>query len=114
RGIRMNIQHKIALRFTFLTISIVLIVSMMEYYLANQNTFEDFYKRLEIRAVIAAKTEFEKGEMAQSAFEEIRQLHLETLPYEKEYFIPVNNSSHWSIPAGLSLSQEFFNEAIKN
>lgn len=109
----MKIQQKIAIRFTLLTISIVLIVSAMEYYLANQNTFEDFYKRLEIRAIIAARTAFEKGEMEQNAFEEIRRLHLETLPYEKEYILPVNNLQAATTASGLTLSNSFYEEAIK-
>lgn len=110
----MKIQQKIAIRFTLLTISIVLIVSMMEYYLANQNTFEDFYKRLEIRAIIAARIAFEKGEMEQNTFEEIRRLHLETLPNEKEYILPVNNLQAAIVASDLPLQQEFFDEAVKN
>lgn len=110
----MKIQQKIAIRFTLLTISIVLIVSMMEYYLANQNTFEDFYKRLEIRAIIAARITFEKGEMEQNTFEEIRRLHLETLPNEKEYILPVNNLEAAIVASGLTLQQDFFDDAIRN
>lgn len=110
----MKIQQKIAIRFTLLTISIVLIVSMMEYYLANQNTFEDFYKRLEIRAIIAARIAFEKGEMEQNTFEEIRRLHLETLPNEKEYILPVNNLQAAIVGSDLPLQQDFFDEAVKN
>lgn len=109
----MKIQQKIALRFALLSIFIVLVVSVMEYYLANQNTFEDFYKRLEIRAIVAAKTTFEEGEMAQSAFEDLRRRHLETLPHEKEYFIPVND--YWKVAdeKGLKLDADFYETAIK-
>lgn len=109
----MKFQHKIALRFTILTLSIVLTVSGMEYYLANQNTFEDFYKRLEIRAIIAAKAEFEKGKLEQGAFEELRKRHLETLPYEKEYFIPIDNIKATTRALRLDLHDEFFDEAVK-
>lgn len=108
----MKIQHTIALRFTLLTLSIVLAVSSMEYYLANQNTFEDFYKRLEIRAIIAAKTKFEKDRLEKETFEELRTLHLETLPGEEEYFLPVSNLEKSVQESGLKLKQDFFNEAI--
>lgn len=109
----MKIQHKIALRFTLLTLTIVSIVSLMEYYIANQNTFEDFYKRLEIRAIIAAKTEFEEGQLEKSAFEELRRRHLETLPAENEYFIPVKNLRKHLDTGKLPLPQTFFDEVIK-
>lgn len=111
----MKLQHRITLIFVVFTISIVLTVSLMEYYFANQNTFEDFYKRLEIRAIIAAKTEFEKGEMGSNAYEEIRRLHLETLPNEKEYFIslPVEGSENITKGNAPELPAEFYDEVVK-
>ncbi len=108
----MKIQHRTALIFATLTISIVLLVSMVEYYFVNQNTFEDFYKRLEIRAIIAAKTEFEKAAMGTSAYEEIRKLHLETLPNEKEYIIPVDPTTNQPGSNPLKVDDNFFKEAI--
>lgn len=108
----MKIQHRTALIFATLTISIVLLVSMVEYYFVNQNTFEDFYKRLEIRAIVAAKTEFEKAAMGTSAYEEIRKLHLETLPNEKEYIIPVNPATNQPGSNPLKVDDNFFKEAI--
>lgn len=109
----MKVQYKIALRFTLLTLTIVSIVSVMEYYIANQNTFEDFYKRLEIRAIIAAKTEFEKDHLEKSAFEELRRRHLETLPAEKEYFIPVKTLGKHLDTSKLPLPKSFFDDVIK-
>ena len=60
----MKIQYRIALIFALITICIALAVSVSEYYFTNQNVFEDFYKRLEIRAITAAKSRFEKEEMS--------------------------------------------------
>lgn len=107
----MKIQYRIALLFAMLTVSIVLIVSVTEYYFANQNTFEDFYKRLEIRAVIAAKSRFEKEAMSKSTYDEIRRLHLETLPDEKEYFL--DDDSQRALVARLPLDKSFYEQAEK-
>lgn len=105
----MKIQYRIALLFAMLTVSIVLIVSVTEYYFVNQNTFEDFYKRLEIRAVIAAKSRFEKEAMSKSTYDEIRRLHLETLPDEREYFFDVD--SQRGLIAKLPLNKSFYKQA---
>lgn len=109
----MKIQHKIALRFSLITVSIVLVVGAIEYYLANQNTFEDYYKRLEIRAIIAAKAEFEKSLLEKSAFEELRKMHLETLPGEREYILPVRSLQKTIDESKLKLDNSFFDEVIK-
>ncbi len=108
----MKVQHRIILIFTSLTVAIVLVVSMMEYYLANQNTFEDFYKRLEIRAIVAAKAEFERSAMGSYAYEEIRKLHLEKLPAEKEYFFPVDSLDAAVAASGIKADKAFFQEAL--
>ncbi len=107
----MKIQYRIALLFAMLTVSIVLIVSVTEYYFANQNTFEDFYKRLEIRAVIAAKSRFEKEAMSKSTYDEIRRLHLETLPDEREYFL--DDDSQKALVGKLPLDAAFYKEAAQ-
>ncbi|HLO71626.1 MAG TPA: HAMP domain-containing sensor histidine kinase [Flavipsychrobacter sp.] len=105
----MKIQYRIALLFAMLTVSIVLIVSVTEYYFANQNTFEDFYKRLEIRAVIAAKSRFENEAMSKSTYAELRRLHLEKLPAEKEYFLDVDSQQEQI--AVLPLDKDFYKQA---
>jgi Signal transduction histidine kinase len=109
----MKIQHRIALIFALLTMSIVLTVTLADYYIANQNTFEDFYKRLEIRAIVAARTQFEKENIASATYEELRNTHLETLPKEQEYFISVNNLNADIIASKLQLPDVFYNNAIQ-
>lgn len=109
----MKVQHRIILIFTSFTVAIVLLVSLMEYYFANQNTFEDFYKRLEIRAIVAAKARFEETEMAGNAYEEIRKLHLEKLVNEQEYFLPVDNLETGIAASGLKASKVFFDDALR-
>lgn len=111
----MKIQTKIAILFATLAGGILLAVSLFIYYLTNQNTFEDFYKRLEIRAVIAAKVAFEKIENNADAFSQIRAEHLEKLPSEKEYFIPVD-SLHYKISSrkDLRLPESYYQRIIIN
>lgn len=87
----MKIQTRIAVLFAALAAAVVLVMGGLVYYFANQNAFEDFYKRLEIRAIVAAKAALEKDETNVEAYDEIRQLHLERLPHEEEYFIPVEH-----------------------
>jgi signal transduction histidine kinase len=110
----MKIQRKIILTFVTLTVGIVLLVSIMEYYFANQNTFEDFYKRLEIRAIVAAKAEFEQTELGSNAYEDIRRQHLEKLLGEKEYFIPADNIATAVAASGLKTGDKFFDEALRD
>lgn len=109
----MKIQYRITLIFVSLTVAIILAVNGIEYYFTNQNTFEDFYKRLEIRAIIAAKLRFAKeAKNAQNAYEEVRVQHLERLPNEKEYFLPVDSLGSYTHRAGLNLPQQFYNEVL--
>lgn len=108
----MNIRHKIILWFTLFSVCLVFVLSIMEYYIVNQNTFEDFYKRLEIRAIVAAKAQFEKEEMEKSAYEEIRKLHLETLPQEKEYFVKANMPESISRVKALGLDEAFYRAVL--
>ncbi len=109
----MKIQQRIAILFALLMISIVLVVSMTQYYFANQNTFEDFYKRLEIRAIVVAKARLEEGYVGKKAYEELRDEHLEVLPHEKEYFISFNNFNNNIAATGLRLPDMFFSEAVR-
>lgn len=98
--------------FTFLTIGIVLLANVLEYYFVNHNTFEDFYKRLEIRAIVAARAQFEEHELSKSAYEEIRRLHLEKLPQEHERFIPVRVQGNDRSVDTVIFNERFLEDAI--
>ena len=54
----MNAKQRVILIFTCFTIVIVFIINLSEYYFINQRAFDDFYKRLEIRAISAGKARF--------------------------------------------------------
>lgn len=86
----MKIQTKITWLFTAITASILLFLSGFVYFFASRNAFEDFYKRLEIRAIIAGKAKLGLDKTNVSAYNEIRREHLERLPLEKEYFFDVD------------------------
>jgi len=106
----MKIQYRIALIFAFLTSCIVLTVGLSAYYFANKNTFEDFYKRLEIRAIVAAKTIFDLHEADRNYYEELRRQHLEKLPYEREYFFSTDSLQQDIAQSGLRLPASFWED----
>ena len=111
----MKIQTKIALLFASITGGILLAVSLFLYYLTNQYTFTDFYKRLEIRAIVAAKAALDTDQVHGLAYSEIKEQHLENLPGEKEYIIPLKGNS--TQPADSLLPQlpnNIFREAMAN
>lgn len=92
----MKIQTKTALLFAGLTASVILLISGFTYYFVSRNAFNDFYKRLDIRAVVAAKAVLEKDETSVAVYNEIRDKHLERLPAEREYFIPEDSINSYA------------------
>jgi signal transduction histidine kinase len=109
----MKIQIKIALLFTLLFTLIIVILSLAVYYFANEKAFEDFYVRLELRANIAAKVHLDTGHSSSSAYEQVRNQHLQLLPEEEEYIIKID-----SLPAvartglGAGVPTRFFNDIV--
>src|SRR5581483_6032447 len=83
----MKIQLKITLLFTLLCLSVVLLLSTAVYYFANEKAFQDFYTRLELRAVIASKINFDVNQNSLEAYEHLRKQHLQQLPEEEEFII---------------------------
>jgi signal transduction histidine kinase len=86
----MKIQTKIAILFTLICTFIIVSLSIAVYHFANKQAFQDFYTRLELRAVIAAKANLDLDEENTAAFEQVRNEHLQRLPNEKEYIIKVD------------------------
>ena len=104
----MKIRYKILILFTVLTVSIILLMATFAYLLTNRHSFEDFYKRLEIRAYIAARAHFEGDN--NTAYEQIRNDHLERLPYEQEYFLK-NGEKDARLK---DLPENFFSSVLKD
>lgn len=108
----MKIQLQITLLFTLLCLSVIVMLSITVYFFANERAFQDFYTRLELRAVIASKVNFESNEQSQETYENLRKQHLQRLPAEEEFVIRIDtlerirNTSLYR-----STGQHFFLEA---
>lgn len=89
----MKIQVKTALLFTLVTAGIILFLSLAVYYFASRFTFNDFLKRLELRAKIAARIHLETDETSTSAFSELRKEYLSALPREKVYVLEYDSAA---------------------
>ena len=111
----MKTKTKIAIYFTLLTVGILMLFSGSVYYFAIRYAFDDFYKRLEIRAVVAAKALLEEDETDASVFGDVRREHLEKLPNEKEYFIPAGPQRNFTAEAQkLGVPVSFLEEILRN
>lgn len=108
----MKISSKILIIFGVVTASIVLLLSGLVYFFASQNAYTDFYKRLELRAVLSAKMAFEKHEKNTAAINELRQQFMEKLPAEHEYFLKIDSAGHVINTQLPSLSNDFFGEVM--
>ncbi|GHB70760.1 sensor histidine kinase [Persicitalea jodogahamensis] len=84
----MKIKTKIILLISIISLLFVVLYSGFIYYASANYSFEDFYKRLEIRAVTTAKIQLENGQDL-NAIKEVKQEYLEILPEEKIYILPV-------------------------
>ncbi len=82
----MKPQIKIAIIFFIGLLAIIILLSSSVYYFTNRYSHIDFYKRLEFRAQIAAKYHYGVDGEKKAVIKEIRELHLEELPEEKEYY----------------------------
>ncbi len=106
----MKTQTKIAAFFFIISLTIIFVFSGLVYYFIIRYSFTDFFKRLEIRAVVAAKSELEE-EVA--ALEEVRKQHLEKLPQEKEYFFEITPGKNFTNEARqLNLPHSFFTQIL--
>jgi signal transduction histidine kinase len=109
----MTIRNKILGLFIALTVSIILMMAAFAYFLINRQSFDDFYKRLEIRAYIAARARLTTDKDNSAAYAEIRNEHLERLPHEREYFIRLDTTGTATPDAGLKPLQKNFYDRIK-
>lgn len=102
---------KTALLFTAITAALILAISMSVYYFTSRFAFNDFLKRLELRAAISSRILFEKDQTSVDAFNELRQQYLEVLPQEKEYVFKFDSITQQTLrQSGLPLSMSFVKE----
>ncbi|WP_118951681.1 HAMP domain-containing sensor histidine kinase [Taibaiella helva] len=107
-------QLKITLLYTMLTGAIILLLSVLVYYFAQRLSAEDFYKRLDIRAVMVAQANFPQNAGTSDLINDLRNEYLEKLPHEKEYFREIGkDSGNVAIP-GLSLPGYFYDNLLQD
>lgn len=107
----MKIQTKTALLFTALTATIILSTSLTVYYFTSRFAFNDFLKRLELRAHISTRILFEQDKTTTDAFSELRQQYLEVLPQEKEFVLKYDSVDQNTLrQQGLPLDLSFVRE----
>lgn len=101
----MKIDNKILYILISIFLLYTLLFSAFIYYSISNYAFNDFYKRLEIRAVTNAKIRLEHLRDV-DILRELRQEYLETLPNERDYFVKMtgNIPQRDSLPEGLPAS----------
>jgi signal transduction histidine kinase len=111
----MKIQTKIALVFTAICSIIIVALSIAVYHFATKKAFQDFFTRLALRATIAAKASLDEHTENSTAYDQVRNEHLQRLPEEKEYIIKIDTFQN---VAKNRLNQEvpesFFNDIVVN
>lgn len=111
----MRTQTKIATIFFLVSLSIILVLSVSVYFFIIRYSFTDFYKRLEIRGIVTAKAELDNEEASAAVLQEVRELHLEKLPGEKEFFYEITPNKTFENEARmLDLPLSFFESILKN
>lgn len=111
----MKTQSKITLIFFLSAVLIVGLLGLGVYFFNTRYSYDDFYKRLEIRGVITARAELDHEEVSASVMREVREMHLEKLPEEKEYFIEMKSGRvSDEDAANLNLPHSFFDDIASN
>lgn len=108
----MKIQTKITLLFFGLgTIGLTLLTASIFYFVSEFN-FEDFFKRLEARANLAAEIKIHPDDKS-AAYQEVRNRYLEKLAEEKDFVLKLDSNNRFRHPVDLSLPDEFYNTILK-
>ena len=108
----MRTQTKIAIIFFIFSLSVVIFFSVSIYFSTSRYSFDDFYKRLEIRAVVNARMMVDSAAGGSSVLKEVRQVHLEPLPNEKEYFFELTGNIDNVARELLDVPRSFIDEIV--
>lgn len=109
----MKTQTRIALIFFSISLATILMLSAIVYFFIIRYSFTDFYKRLEIRGIVTAKAQLDHEEASQAVMQEVREMHLEKLAGEKEFFIPADANLRKEA-ATLGVPFEFLENILTN
>lgn len=95
----MKTQSKIALILFISYVAVLLLFGGAIYYFQDKFSYNDFYKRLQARASIAARYNLDTDRSSAEAVMKLREQHLEKLPDEKEYLVEINKYSNLDLKA---------------
>jgi len=109
----MTTQAKIVLLLSSIFLTHTAIFSIFIYYSISNYAYNDFYKRLEIRAITTAKIELENVQDI-NAVKEIRLEYLEKLPDEKIEFIDLSTTDLKNESNNLNIPKSFINDILNN
>ncbi|UGU16995.1 HAMP domain-containing histidine kinase [Sinomicrobium kalidii] len=109
----MNTRNKIIIFLTAITLGYILIFSGFIYFSIENYSYIDFYKRLEIRAITAAKIELEHQQDS-DVLREIRQEFLEKLPNEKINIADISGVKAEVKAKKLAVPVHFIEEVLNN
>lgn len=108
----MKSQTRVALVFFLITLAIMIVMGSSVYYFVTRYTFNDFYKRLETRAIVAGRIMLE-NESDATAFREMRDRILEKLPQEEDYIYEITAERTFEKESGqLNLPLSFFENIV--
>jgi signal transduction histidine kinase len=108
----MKIQTRITLLFFGLgTVGLTLLTASIFYFVSAFN-FEDFFKRLQARANLAAEINIHPDDKS-AAYQEVRNRYLEKLAEEQDFLIKLDSNNKFKHPSNLVLPESFYNTIIQ-
>jgi signal transduction histidine kinase len=111
----MKTQLKIALVLILTNVIMLLLLCGSIYYFSYNYSYTDFYKRLETRAKISAKYNYDANKIDAQSFKKIRDENLEKLSEEKDYNFQIKQKSDLkAIAQKTSLPLSFLKEILQN
>jgi signal transduction histidine kinase len=111
----MKTQLKIALVLILTNVIMLLLLCGSIYYFSYNYSYTDFYKRLETRAKISAKYNYDANKIDAQSFKKIRDENLEKLSEEKDYNFQIKQKSDLNaIAQKTSLPLSFLKEILQN
>jgi signal transduction histidine kinase len=108
----MKIQYKITLLFFGLGTVGLIMLTVSIFYFVSEFNFEDFFKRLEARANLAAEIKIHPDDKS-AAYQEVRNRYLEKLSGEKDFLIKLDSNNKFTHPAGLKLPETFYSSILQ-
>jgi signal transduction histidine kinase len=109
----MKIKYKLAFTYTGITAIVLMVLSLFVYYFFSAYTKDDFFNRLYDRAQVAAQIQLEKDELNSQIYEEIKKMHLQTLPLEQEYVLKLESMRPQDDSLLTALGAPFLNDIME-